>query len=239
MLIPLSLLVACASSPPSPESFPSDARAPTTEEAATSEPSAPREPETPVEPALPEGCVATAAELPASQYHSAADPQWSKSDIIVVLKKARRVMLFDAGELVELDDGSPACWRAGLASGYPEGHKQRMGDLKTPEGWYSTSDRPWSAFYSAITVHYPEVADAHRGVKQGLISQDEADAIVAAHRKGILPPMETTLGGKILLHGGGGTSDWTLGCVALDDDHIDALRAQLPDSMRTEVLILP
>ena len=190
-------------------------------------------------PALPDGCVRTAAELPASTYHSADDPHWKRDDIIVVLKEKRRVMLFDQGRLVTLDDGTPACWQVGLGSGYPAGHKQRMGDMKTPEGWYATSDRPWSAFYSAITVHYPEVADAKRGVAQGLITEEQATAIVAAHDKGVLPPMETRLGGKILLHGGGGSSDWTLGCVALDDSHIDALRAELPKSMRTEVLILP
>jgi murein L,D-transpeptidase YafK len=190
-------------------------------------------------PALPEGCVQTAAELPASPYHTADDPRWERDDIIVVLKEKRRVMLFDQGTLVRLDDGSPACWQAGLGAGYPAGHKQRMGDMKTPEGWYATSDRPWSSFYAAITVHYPEVADAKRGVAQGLITQDQADAIVSAHEKGVLPPMETRLGGKILLHGGGGSTDWTLGCVALDDANIDALRAELPTSMRTEVLILP
>ncbi|MCB9674071.1 MAG: L,D-transpeptidase family protein [Alphaproteobacteria bacterium] len=188
---------------------------------------------------LPDGCVAKAADLPASSYHTAEDPRWAKDDIIVVLKEKRRVMLFDAGELVTLPDGTPACWQAGLGSGYPAGHKQRMGDMKTPEGWYATSDRPWSMFYGAITVHYPGVADAKRGVKQGLITSDQAAEIESAHAKGTLPPMETRLGGKILLHGGGGSTDWTLGCVALDDANIDALRAELPKSMRTQVLILP
>ena len=231
-MLPLTLFAACTTPVEAVPTEPSEA--PVSKASSAPEPA----PE-PAEPALPAGCVATAAELPASPYHSADDPRWTQDDIIVVLKRARRVLLFDQGQLVTLEDGSPACWRAGLASGYPEGHKQVMGDMKTPEGWYDTSDRPWSAFYSAITIHYPEVADAERGVQQGLIRQEQADAIVAAHQKKTLPPMETRLGGKILLHGGGGTSDWTLGCVALDDAHIDALRAQLPRSMRTEVLILP
>ena len=188
---------------------------------------------------LPDGCVATVAELPASPLFTTDDPRWKGDDIIVVLKEQRRTMLFDKGELVKLSDGSPACWQVGLGSGYPAGHKQRMGDMKTPEGWYATSDRPWSAFYGAITVHYPTPADAKRGVAQGLITEEQAKSIEAAHAKGVLPPMETRLGGKILLHGGGGSSDWTLGCVALDDAHIDALRAELPGSMRTQVLILP
>jgi len=188
---------------------------------------------------LPDGCVRTAAELPASIWADADSPQWKKHDIIVVLKERRRVLLFDQGVLVTLPDGEPACWRAGLASTYPAGSKHQMGDLKTPEGWYDTSDRPWSSFYSAITVHYPEVRDAKRGLEQGLITQAQADAIVSAQKRGVLPPMKTRLGGQILLHGGGGSTDWTLGCVALDDANIDALRSQLPASMRTQVLILP
>ncbi|MEZ4323291.1 MAG: L,D-transpeptidase family protein [Myxococcota bacterium] len=196
--------------------------------------------ETPAQTApLLDGCVRTTAELPASPYHSADDARLGKRDVIVVLKERRRVLLFDDGVLATLPDGSAACWQAGLASGYPEGHKQKMGDMKTPEGWYATSDRPWSSFYGAITVHYPSVEDGKRGVRQGLITQDQADAITAAHAKGVLPPMETRLGGKILLHGGGGSTDWTLGCVALDDTDIDALRAELPASKRTQVLILP
>ena len=188
---------------------------------------------------LPEGCVGTAAELPASSWANADSPQWKKDHIIVVLKERRRVMLFDQGVLVTLPSAEPACWKAGLASNYPAGHKQQMGDLKTPEGWYDTSDRPWSSFYSAITVHYPEVRDAERGLERGFISQSQADAIISAHKRGVLPPMKTRLGGQILLHGGGGSTDWTLGCVALDDANIDALRSQLPATMRSEVLILP
>lgn len=167
-----------------------------------------------------------------------SDPQWSSGTVIVVRKAARRVQLFDHGEPVILDDGTPACWAVALGYDYPAGHKQVMGDRKTPEGWYTTSDRPWSMFYGAITVHYPAVADAERGLKNALITAEERDRIVRAHERGVLPPMETRLGGKILLHGGGAGADWTLGCVALENAQLDALRAQLPKGMRTHVLIL-
>ena len=94
-------------------------------------------------------------------------------------------------------------------------------------------------FYGAITIHYPSVEDAERGVKLARITEDERDRIARAHERGVLPPMETRLGGKILLHGGGGSSDWTLGCVALDDADIDGMRAHLPGEMRAWVLVLP
>ena len=41
------------------------------------------------------------------------------------------------------------------------------------------------------------------------------------------------------MHGGGSGSDWTLGCVAMNNDDIDALREQLPDTMKVDVVVLP
>lgn len=184
-------------------------------------------------------CPATAAELPASTYHTAADSRFQRDGVIVVLKEQRRIMLYDHGQIATIAGGGPACWRVGLGSGYPAGHKQRQGDMRTPEGWYSTSDRPWSAFYAAITVHYPEAADADRGEGAGLISASEAAAIREASANGSMPPMDGKLGGRILVHGGGSSTDWTLGCVAMDDADIEALRARLPKGMRTKILILP
>ena len=38
-----------------------------------------------------------------------------------------------------------------------------------------------------------------------------------------IPPWDTPLGGEIFIHGGGSGSDWTWGCVALDDDDVREL----------------
>ena len=185
------------------------------------------------------GCVENVAALPASELFDPADARWKRDDILVVLKDRRRTMMFDKGVLATLDDGTPACWPVGLGAGYPSGHKQQMGDMRTPEGWYRTSDRPWSMFYHALTIHYPSAEDARRGMRDGLITKERGESIIAAQERGAMPFMESRLGGKILFHGGGGGSDWTLGCIALDDDNIDAMRARLPKSMRTWTLILP
>ncbi len=160
------------------------------------------------------------------------DPRLGGAGVLVVLKEQRRMGLYAEGAL-------QGCWEVGLAYAYSDGHKQVRGDLRTPEGWYRTSDKPWSQFHGAIAVHYPGVADARRGLKAGLIDQAQHDAIVEAHRLGKKPPQDTRLGGEILVHGGGGEVDWTLGCVALDDDALDTLREQLPETMRTDMLILP
>ena len=183
-------------------------------------------------------CPATIAALPPSPLYDADDARWrGEGAVVVVLKERRLGMVYRAGVLAKTADGSPACWPVALASGYVPGHKQRRGDLRTPEGWYRTSDRPWSAFSHALTVHYPTPADAERGLEAGLISTEQHAGIVAAAARDRAPPMETRLGGRILLHGGGSRPDWTLGCVGFDDPDIVALRALIPASMRADLLI--
>ena len=196
-------------------------------------------PPAPVEPEPGTGCPATVADLPDSDLFKRDDARLSGEALIVVLKEARRLVVFSDGQQAKTADGDAACWSVALAGSYVDGHKQKRGDMRTPEGWQRTSDRPWSQFYSALTVHYPAAHDAERGLRDGLITQEQHDAIVAADRNGTLPPMNTALGGLIVIHGGGGQSDWTLGCVALDNDDIDAMRTLLPSNMRTDLLVLP
>jgi len=187
-------------------------------------------------------CPARIASLPLPATVSRDDPRLLIDGLIVVRKAARQVARYDDGMLVDTPEG-PACWWAGLsATDDPaawQGTKTRRGDLKTPEGFYATSDKPWSSFYGAIAVHYPDGDDARRGVASGLVDEAMAARIAADSARGVKPPQTTRLGGEILIHGGGGRADWTLGCVALDDDDIDALRASLGAPMTTTVLVLP
>jgi len=173
-----------------------------------------------------DGCVAQATALP-----TPPDPRLHEE--VVVVQKANRTLALYRGGVVQ------GCWRVALASGYVDGHKVRRGDLRTPEGWYWTSDKPWSSFDHAIAVHYPARQDAVRGLRDGLIDAAQHDAIIAALDAGRKPPQDTRLGGEILIHGGGGRVDWTLGCVAMDNPDLLALRAELPTSLRFRLLILP
>jgi L,D-peptidoglycan transpeptidase YkuD (ErfK/YbiS/YcfS/YnhG family) len=43
-----------------------------------------------------------------------------------------------------------------------------------------------------------------------------------------MPPQTTRLGGEIYIHGRGSRSDWTLGCIALDDDAMKELYDAIP-----------
>ena len=159
------------------------------------------------------------------------------SHLIVVLKGARRILRMNQGKLLETKDG-PACWPIGLGFA-PTGTKAVEGDGRTPEGLYATSDKPWSQYYAAIAVHYPGPHDLEEAIQAGRLDAATADSVRAAHQRGEKPPQKTPVGGEILIHGGGASKDWTLGCVAMEDKDIDRLRSTLPKDMVTEVLILP
>lgn len=181
--------------------------------------------------AIEEGCVATVDELPPTPLLDVDDRRARRGSLVVVRKGARRLMLFDDGTRTH-------CFRVALGFA-PTGHKEVEGDGRTPEGWYRTSDKPWSTFDHAIAIHYPNEADARAAAADRRIGAKTRDRIVADLRDGRVPPQNTKLGGAVLIHGGGSASDWTLGCVALEDADLLALRAALPRGMRTDMLILP
>lgn len=182
-------------------------------------------------PAVAEGCVATVAELPPSPGLELADPRLREPAVIVAHKSSRRLMLFGDGRL-------HACLPMGLGFG-PQGHKHVEGDGRTPEGWYRTSDKPWSDFPGAIAVHYPNERDARAAFADGRLSAPQLDGVLTALASGQVPPQQTSMGGEILIHGGGNQRDWTLGCMALADDDLERLRAMLPEAQRAWLLVLP
>ncbi len=196
-------------------------------------------------PPLPEGCIARVEDLPASTLFDPADPRLRGDALIVVLADARRTMIFRKGVLDrdEGASGAPACWRVALgvdSSGeHPRGAKRRRGDRKTPQGWYRTSDKPWSSFAPAVAIHYPSGPDARAGIGAGLVSEAQVAAIEQAIARDEKPSQKTRLGGEILFHGGGSWADWTWGCVAFDDEDNATFRSLLPADMRTDVLLLP
>lgn len=149
---------------------------------------------------------------------------------IQVFKARRQLELRADGRVVRT-------YRIGLGTS-PTGAKRRQGDRRTPEGRYFICNKnPRSQFYLSLQVSYPNEEDAARGLADGLITAADHDRILrASQRKGI-PPAGTRLGGEIFLHGHGSGSDWTWGCVALDDPDIKELYDAVP--VGTPVRILP
>ncbi len=126
----------------------------------------------------------------------------------------------------------------------PTGTKRRQGDGATPEGdYYITHKNPKSNFYLSLGISYPNIPDADAGLKAGLITKAQHEVIAAAIKRKEKPPQNTRLGGDIFIHGGGTgklfglIKDWTLGCVALENEEIKELFNTVP--VKTPVRIVP
>jgi murein L,D-transpeptidase YafK len=155
----------------------------------------------------------------------------SASDLtIVVLKAERRLEVFRVNTKIH-------SFRIGLGN-TPIGDKERSGDGKTPEGtFYVCVKNPKSRFYLSLGISYPDSADAARGLRERLITKAEHDRIVAAQKNRKTPPWDTALGGEIFIHGNGASSDWTLGCIALENTEMKILFDAI--ELGTSVVIKP
>lgn len=147
----------------------------------------------------------------------AASGMLRPAERIVVKKSERRMELWRDGDMI-------ASYRISLGL-VPEGHKQREGDYRTPEGSYRLTRRnSRSDFFLAVQVSYPEPAD-----------------VALARRNGWSP------GGLIMVHGlpnvpkysreRYASTDWTDGCIALTNE--DMLEFWLLTGPGTPIEIRP
>lgn len=144
-----------------------------------------------------------------------------KSPRILVKKAERKLFLYSGNKLVRT-------YRIGLGLS-PVGDKVRQGDRRTPEGdFYIFTKNDKSAFYLSLGISYPNAAHAERGLRDGLITKAEYDSITRALKAKEAPPQNTRLGGDIYIHGNGASSDWTWGCVALENRDVHELFAAIP-----------
>jgi murein L,D-transpeptidase YafK len=135
---------------------------------------------------------------------------------IVVTKSKRQLDLYSDGVVVR-------SYRVGLGFN-PTDDKTKEGDGCTPEGeFYVFTKNSRSAYYLSLGVSYPNSEDAERGLRAGMINKAEHDAIIDAIKKKKTPPQNTALGGLIYIHGHGASKDWTLGCVALENEDVREL----------------
>jgi len=149
---------------------------------------------------------------------------------IVVKKGERQLLLFSEDKLVRT-------YRIGLGLS-PAGDKVREGDRRTPEGdFYIFTKNDKSAFYLSLGISYPNATAAERGLRDHLITKLQYEAIMRALKAKLGPPQNTLLGGDIYIHGNGAGSDWTWGCVALENEDVRELFGAV--SVGTPVRIEP
>jgi murein L,D-transpeptidase YafK len=133
----------------------------------------------------------------------------ASSAIITIFKAERRIEY--------KHDNLTLVFPVGLGTA-PIGKKLARGDRKTPEGkYFVTHKNAESHFYLSLGISYPNLEDAKSGLNTGIISRDVYASIEKSLSKGRLPVQNTKLGGDIFIHGGGAQTDWTWGCIALNN----------------------
>ncbi len=142
--------------------------------------------------------------------------------------KAAQVIVYKSERRMDLLDKSGNVLRTYLVSlgKTPEGHKQKEGDGKTPEGRYIIDARNEnSKFHLSLRISYPDASDRSRAKKNNV-----------------------SPGGGIFIHGtpnGKGwmrwkynkNKDWTDGCIAVYNFEIREIWDLVPDG--TPILIKP
>lgn len=160
---------------------------------------------------------------------SARQPEWNTEPLklplvnpkIVVTKSKRVLQLYSADRVVRT-------YRVGLGLS-PVDDKIRAGDRRTPEGdFYICLKNPYSKFYLSLLISYPNQTHAERGLRDGLLTRGQYNQTISAIKRKRVPPQNTRLGGELFIHGNGSRSDWTWGCVALDDKDIRELFDAVP-----------
>ncbi len=143
-------------------------------------------------------------------------PEAERADRVVVHKTERRLTLYrDGTELAGYD----------IALGRePEGHKQREGDGRTPEGRYRIDWRnPQSRYHLSLHISYPEPADRARAAARG----EDPGGMIMIHG---LPNGLGALGAAGLLR------DWTEGCIAVTNEAIRDIWRRVADGTPIDIL---
>jgi murein L,D-transpeptidase YafK len=158
--------------------------------------------------------LAFTALAPRTPTHAPAPPRVTE----IRIKKGDHSLALVAGDAV-VKSYSVAIGPGGA------GPKQWEGDQKTPVGTYRVSGRIQGLFHRFLVVSYPNDEDRARYVE--------------LKKAGLVPP-GAGVGHSIGIHGVGSKdragvhkeTDWTLGCIALDDDEIDEVARLAPDGTR-------
>lgn len=158
--------------------------------------------------------------VPRWQAEAAETIAWSKraqATAIIVDKLGRTCRVYKGGRLT-------ASYPVELSTNWV-GDKRHRGDKATPEGRYKVMRKRGpgaTKYYKALEIDYPNAEDVAR--------------FRAAKKRGEIPA-GVGIGSLIEIHGHGGRGgDWTMGCVALRDEHMDKVFAAA--AVGTPVLIV-
>jgi len=171
-----------------------------------------------------------------------------KEKLVIVHKGGFKCYVYEKGKLQNT-------YEIALAQ-VPVGAKEKQGDLKVPEGEYQICEKTngpfsttnnWSAAYLGtrwLCLTYPNIYDAQKALDEKRITTAQFQKIVQAHKTGVRPPQNTSLGGAIGIHGWI-EQDWandsdraqTWGCVSFHNNDLNVFYDQV--NLKTTVIIIP
>jgi murein L,D-transpeptidase YafK len=148
-------------------------------------------------------------------FQAAYGASTQTADTVLVIKSAKRLYLLNKGE--------PFASLPVTFGGQPEGHKQALGDQRTPQGHYMLDYKNVnSQFYKSIHISYPNAQDRAEARKQG-----------------------QSPGGDIMIHGQANGWEWaapivqlfswTDGCIALSNKDMDLVWAAVNPGTPIEI----
>jgi murein L,D-transpeptidase YafK len=138
-----------------------------------------------------------------------------KADRVRVVKSELKLYLLR-------DDEVLATYPIALG-GAPVGHKVREGDQRTPEGWYLLDFKnEASSFHRSIHISYPNAEDVYWARQRGV----DPGSNIMIHGQSNGSPNGTTRRGN-----------WTDGCIALSNAHMDQVWAAI--DLDTPIEIFP
>ena len=159
-----------------------------------------------------------------SQKTTALHIDWQQVaiDEVRVYKAKRQVQVLQNGTVIKT-----YAMRLGFA---PIGHKTTEGDGKTPEGSYTLDWRnPNSLFYKSLHISYPNANDTAQAQARGV----SAGGDVMIHGSSNLPQGKP----QQALYDYLPREDWTHGCVAVSNQDMDELWANVKNG--TKIVIFP
>jgi len=152
-----------------------------------------------------------------ANVHENPLPSDVTADIVVVEKSNRKLFLMKKNKVIKK-------YKISLGRN-PNGHKEKQGDFKTPEGTYIIDYRnPNSKYHLSLHISYPNEKDKKFALAQGL--SPGGDIMIHGIRNGLglIGRLHTLF-------------DWTQGCIAVTNPEIKEIWNAVPKG--TKITITP
>ncbi len=140
-----------------------------------------------------------------------------KADYVIVKKAERKLYLYQGREVLKT-------YRIVLGK-QPDGHKERSGDSRTPEGVYTLDWRnPNSKFFRSIHISYPNISDRRDARERG----NSPGGAIMIHGQ----PNSWVEKTRLLFH----EDDWTEGCIAVQNHEMLEIWNAVEDGTPIEII---